>query len=92
MFDPRHENAACYACLFAENAIDAEMRCAEFGVFAPLVGVIGSLQATEALKLLMGVGNSLSGRLQLYDALEGTWRNLRLKKDPGCSVCGTVKA
>lgn len=89
-FDLRQPRAPCYACLFPEQAQDAEMRCAEFGVFAPLVGVVGALQASEALKLLMGTGESLSGRLLLYDALAADWRSLRLKQDPGCPVCGAA--
>jgi len=88
VFDLRDESAPCYACLFPEHAHDAEMRCAEFGVFAPLVGVVGSIQAVEALKILIGTGESLSGRLLLHEALSGDWRTLRLKKDPGCEVCG----
>ncbi len=88
VFDLRQDSAPCYACLFPEEARDAEMRCAEFGVFAPLVGVVGSLQAVEALKLLIGAGESLSGRILLYEALGAEWRALRLKKDPGCEVCG----
>jgi molybdopterin-synthase adenylyltransferase len=87
VFDLRRDEAPCYACLFPENARDAEMRCAEFGVFAPLVGVVGALQAAEALKLLIGIGQSLSGRLLLYNALDADWRSVRLKKDPGCPVC-----
>jgi adenylyltransferase/sulfurtransferase len=87
VFDLREASAPCYACLFPEHARDAEMRCAEFGVFAPLVGVVGSIQAVEALKLLIGTGESLSGRLLLHEALSGDWRTLRLKKDPGCTVC-----
>jgi molybdopterin/thiamine biosynthesis adenylyltransferase len=87
VFDLRHASAPCYACLFPEHAQDAEMRCAEFGVFAPLVGVVGSIQAVEALKLLIGTGESLSGRLLLHEALSADWRTLRLKKDPGCEVC-----
>jgi adenylyltransferase/sulfurtransferase len=87
VFDLRDTAAPCYACLFPENARDAEMRCAEFGVFAPLVGVVGAIQAAEALKLLMGVGTSLSGRLLLYNALDSEWRQVRLKRDPACPVC-----
>lgn len=87
VFDLRHDDAPCYACLFPETARDAEMRCAEFGVFAPLVGVIGATQAAEALKLLMGIGTSLSGRLMLYNALDADWRTVRLKKDPACPAC-----
>lgn len=88
VFDLRDEAAPCYACLFPEHASEAEMRCAEFGVFAPLVGVVGAMQAAEALKLLMGIGQTLSGRLLLYGALDATWRSVRLKKDPACPVCG----
>jgi molybdopterin/thiamine biosynthesis adenylyltransferase len=88
VFDLRDEAAPCYACLFPEQASEAEMRCAEFGVFAPLVGVVGAMQAAEALKLLMGIGQTLSGRLLLYSALDATWRMVRLKKDPACPVCG----
>lgn len=87
VFDLRRDDAPCYACLFPEDAQDAEMRCAQFGVFAPLVGVIGAMQATEALKLIIGAGESLSGRFLLYDALAAEWRSMRLKKDPGCPVC-----
>jgi molybdopterin-synthase adenylyltransferase len=88
VFDLRDDTQPCYACLFPEQARDAEMRCAEFGVFAPLVGVVGSIQAVEALKLLIGIGQSLSGRLLLHEALSADWRTLRLKKDPACEVCG----
>lgn len=87
VFDLRHDDAPCYACLFPEEAGGGEMRCAEFGVFAPLVGVVGSIQAAEALKLLMGIGQSLNGRLLLHNALDGDWRAIRLKKDPACPVC-----
>jgi molybdopterin/thiamine biosynthesis adenylyltransferase len=88
VFDLRDDNAPCYACLFPEQAQEAEMRCAEFGVFTALVGVVGASQAAEALKLLMGIGRSLSGRLLLYNALDAEWRTIRLKKDPACPMCG----
>ncbi|MGQ9862096.1 MAG: HesA/MoeB/ThiF family protein [Thiobacillaceae bacterium] len=88
VFDLRQPSSPCYACLFPVEAETGEMRCAEFGVFAPLVGVVGSLQAAEALKLLMGIGQSLGGRLLLYDALEGRWREIRIMRDPHCPVCG----
>ncbi len=90
VFDLRAPGAPCYACLFPEQAGEAQMRCAEFGVFAPLVGVVGAMQAAEALKLLMGVGSSLSGRLLLYNALHAEWREIRLRRDPACSVCGAT--
>jgi adenylyltransferase/sulfurtransferase len=87
VFDLRDETAPCYACLFPDEGEDAEMRCAEFGVFAPLVGVIGAMQAAEAVKLLTAAGNTLSGRLMLYNALDAEWRSIRLNKDPACPVC-----
>ncbi|MEW5769268.1 MAG: molybdopterin-synthase adenylyltransferase MoeB [Pseudomonadota bacterium] len=90
VFDLRREDAPCYACLFPENAEDVAMRCAEFGVFAPLVGVVGAMQASEALKLIIGAGESLSGRFLLFDALAAEWRAMRLKKDPACPVCTQV--
>ncbi len=89
VFDMRQPQAPCYACLFPPDAEESQMRCAEFGVFAPLVGVVGSLQAAEALKLLLGIGTSLSGRLLLYGALEGRWREVRVRKDTRCPVCGS---
>lgn len=89
VFDLRQIEAPCYACLFPEHAEESEMRCAEFGVFAPLVGVVGAMQAAEALKLLMGIGRSLNGRLLLYNALDAEWRAIKLKKDGQCAVCAT---
>lgn len=87
VFDLRQSNTPCYACLFPAEAETGEMRCAEFGVFAPLVGVVGSLQAAEALKLLLGMGQSLNGRLLLIDALAGKLRTIRVGRDPNCPVC-----
>jgi molybdopterin/thiamine biosynthesis adenylyltransferase len=88
VFDMRHEDSPCYHCLFPDMEADSEMRCAENGVFAPLVGMIGTAQAAEAMKLLLGIGDSLQGRLLLLDVLAMEWRNIRLRKDPGCAVCG----
>lgn len=91
-FDLRRADAACYHCLFPEAAPGTpgseEERCAIMGVFAPLVGVIGSLQAAEALRLLAGVGEPLAGRLTLFDALGMRWREVRFGKDPQCRICG----
>lgn len=87
VYDLRQADAPCYACLFPAEADTGEMRCAEFGVFAPLVGVVGSLQAAEALKLLLGIGQSLSGRLLLIDSLAGQWRTIRVRRDPSCPIC-----
>ncbi len=78
---------ACYRCLYSEEG-KADERCSENGVAAPLVGVIGSLQAIEALKLLAGAGDSPCNRLLLIDTLRNQWRKLRLRPDPACPVCG----
>jgi adenylyltransferase/sulfurtransferase len=88
VFDLRRPESPCYHCLFPEGGDVEEMRCAVMGVFAPVVGVIGAMQAAEALKLAMGVGRDLTGRLLLLDALTMEWRSVRLKKDPRCAVCG----
>jgi len=87
VFDFRMASSPCYHCLFPEFADQEDERCATLGVFAPLVGIIGSVQAAEALKLLAGVGESLAGRLLLLDGLRMVWRNIRLVKDPACPVC-----
>ena len=87
-FDLRDPQAPCYHCLFPESGENEDMRCAVMGVFAPLVGIIGAMQAAEALKLVAGIGESLSGRLLLLDALAMEWRTVRLKRDPDCKVCG----
>lgn len=88
VYDLRRADSPCYACLFPEDAEPEEMRCAVMGVFAPLTGIIGTTQAAEALKLLAGLGETLCGRLLLLDALRMEWRSIRLKRDPGCGVCG----
>jgi adenylyltransferase/sulfurtransferase len=88
VFDRRIPDGPCYHCLFGEGEDLDEVRCATMGVFAPLVGIIGASQAGEALKLLAGVGRSLAGRLLLFDALESSWREMRVPRDPACPVCG----
>jgi adenylyltransferase/sulfurtransferase len=90
VFDLRRADSPCYHCLFPDSAEADEMRCAENGVFAPLVGIIGTTQAAEALKLLAGIGRSLHGRLLLLNALEMEWRAIRVPKDPACPVCATM--
>ena len=92
VFDLRVEGAPCYHCLFAEDAQSAEERCATMGVFAPLVGVIGTIQAAEAIKLLAGIGETLAGRLMLFDALSSRWHEVRLSRDPHCRICGAARA
>ncbi|MDR2000782.1 MAG: molybdopterin-synthase adenylyltransferase MoeB [Zoogloeaceae bacterium] len=87
VFDSRRDDAPCYHCLFPESAEVEEMRCAVMGVFAPLTGIIGATQAAEAVKLIVGCGESLAGRLLLLDGLAMTWRQIAVPRDPGCSVC-----
>lgn len=87
VYRPDLPDTPCYACLFdGESANDGA--CAVFGVFSPLVGIIGTTQAAEALKLLMGIGANASGRLLLYDALANEWQRLAFDKNPACRVCG----
>ena len=90
VFDLRDDSSPCYHCLFPENAELEEMRCAVMGIFAPLTGIIGAVQAAEALKLLAGAGDTLKGRLLILDALAMQWRTVRLAKDPSCAVCAKV--
>ena len=87
VFDTRNPASPCYHCLFGEGDELEETRCATMGVFAPLVGIVGSTQAAEALKLVAGVGESLAGRLLLLDALTMEWREVRVPRDPDCPVC-----
>lgn len=88
VFDSRSDASPCYACIFPPDASLEETRCATMGVFAPLVGIIGSMQAAEALKLICGAGSSLTGRLQMLDGRDMTWNEVRFKRDATCSVCG----
>ena len=88
VYDTRTDTNPCYACLFPADATVEETRCATMGVFAPLVGIIGSMQAAEALKLLAGVGSSLAGRLQMLDARSMEWSEIRLPRHAACRVCG----
>ncbi len=92
VFDLRRDEAACYNCLFAEDGEAHEERCATLGVFAPLVGIVGTFQAMEAIKLLTGVGESLAGRLMLFDALASRWHEVRLARDPQGRFCGAQRA
>jgi adenylyltransferase/sulfurtransferase len=87
VFDLRRPDSACYACLFPEEGETEDVRCAVMGVFSPLTGIIGSIQAAETLKLLVGAGETLAGRLLLLDALAMQIRTIRLQKDPACAVC-----
>jgi molybdopterin-synthase adenylyltransferase len=90
VYDSRQADAPCYACVFPPDAALEETRCATMGVFAPLVGIIGSMQAAEALKLLAGIGSPLTGRLQMLDARSMAWTELRVPRNPVCPVCALV--
>ena len=91
-YDTRNPASPCYACVFPPDDAPEEVSCATMGVLAPLVGVIGSLQAAEALKCLSGTGTSLAGRLQLLDGLSLSWTEMRLKRQTDCPVCANRPA
>ena len=88
VYDVRDPAAPCYACLFAPDADYEEVACSTMGVFAPLVGIVGSVQAAEALKLLCGTGRTLAGRLLMLDARSMAWDSITVARQPGCTVCG----
>jgi molybdopterin-synthase adenylyltransferase len=92
VYDTRVPDAPCYACLFPPEATFEEVQCATMGVFAPLVGIIGTMQAAEALKLLMGIGSSLAGRLQMLDVRSMEWNEIRMARQPACTVCSRLRA
>ena len=89
IFDRRVDEAPCYACLFPQSAEAQDELCSTMGVFAPLTGIVGCMQAAEALKLAAGREASLNGRLMLVDALTMQWRSVTISRDPNCPVCGT---
>ncbi|MBI2750626.1 MAG: molybdopterin-synthase adenylyltransferase MoeB [Burkholderiales bacterium] len=90
VYDPRDDQSPCYACVFPPDTAFEETRCATMGVFAPLVGIIGSMQAAEALKLLGGAGEPAVGRLLMLDGRSMSWSDIRLPRNPLCPVCGTA--
>ena len=90
VYDPRDDAAPCYACVFPPGDDFEETRCATMGVFAPLVGIIGAMQAAEALKLLCGIGQPLRGRLLMLDGRDMAWSEVRLPRNPQCPVCGSL--
>lgn len=95
VFQPGRADSPCYSCLYPgtlESAADAAEDCRQQGVLAPVVGIIACIQATETLKLLMGIGDILAGRLLLLDALGMVWRTVHVPKDPACAVCGVPPA
>ena len=88
VYDSRQPQLPCYACLFSPQTPPEETQCASLGVFAPLVGIIGSVQAAEAIKLICGIGTSLAGRLLMLDGRRMSFHEIALSRDPHCSVCG----
>jgi adenylyltransferase/sulfurtransferase len=89
VFDARCDDSPCYECLFPAVEGAEELRCAELGVFAPLTGIVGAVQAAEALRLLAAIGQPLTGRLLMVEALAMRWHEVRIPRDPACSVCGS---
>lgn len=87
VYDARDASSPCYSCVFPETENFEETRCATMGVFAPLVGIVGSVQAAEAIKILCGLGTGLTGRLQMVDGLSMAWNEIALQRNPDCLVC-----
>ena len=87
VFDSGKENSPCYSCLYKEGE-EEDQACSDTGVLAPITGIIGSLQALEAIKVILSMGETLLGRLLVFDGLSHEWRTLKLKRDPDCPVCG----
>jgi len=87
VFDKRDSDSPCYNCLYPHSGEDQET-CSESGVLAPVVGIIGSIQALEAIKLICDAGETLCGRVLILDALTMQWRTMKLRRDPACPVCG----
>jgi adenylyltransferase/sulfurtransferase len=89
VFDSRREHSPCYRCLYSDESAEGEA-CSQVGVLAPLLGIIGSVQAVETIKLITGIGETLTGRVVVVDALSMDWRTLKLRKDPACPVCSAA--
>ena len=89
VYDMRDASSPCYACVFPDTDNFEETSCASMGVFAPLVGIVGSMQAAEALKLLCGIGQNLAGRLHMLDGRSMAWAEVRMLRNPACGVCGS---
>jgi len=86
VFDFTQDDSACYACLYAEGG-EENTNCSDNGILAPVVGILGSMQALEAIKLICKIGDTLQNRLLIFDALTLQWRTMKLKKDTNCPVC-----
>ena len=92
VYDTQQINVPCYACVFPPTQDFEEIRCATMGVLAPLVGVIGSMQATEALKILSGMGSSLNGQLMMFNAQHLEWQTLQTQRHAQCPVCSNLRS
>jgi molybdopterin-synthase adenylyltransferase len=90
VYDPRSDTAPCYACIFPPQSSFDEVSCSTMGVFAPLVGIVGAMQAAETLKLICQVGKPLTGRLLMLDGRAMEWTEVRLARNPGCTVCAST--
>jgi molybdopterin/thiamine biosynthesis adenylyltransferase len=90
VYDTRTAASPCYACLFPEDGKFEDAACGTMGVFAPLVGVIGAMQAAEAMKLIVGTGQSLAGRLLLLDGRSMEWTSIAISRNASCQVCSTI--
>jgi len=86
VYDPRQSGSACYRCLYQDNG-ELQQTCSEIGVLSPLLGIIGSVQAVETVKLIAGIGETLAGRLLILDALSMIWQEIKLRQDPHCPIC-----
>lgn len=91
VYDARDDKSPCYACIFPPSEAPEEVTCATMGVLAPLVGVVGTMQAMEAVKLIAGIGSRLTGRLQMLDGRDMAWNEVRLQRNLSCPVCGTTQ-
>ena len=90
VFDSRNPISPCYACLFSPDEQFEEVSCASMGIFSPLVGIIGAMQAAQALQVLIGFGQPLVGRMLLWNALNTEINELRISRNPECAVCGSL--
>jgi molybdopterin/thiamine biosynthesis adenylyltransferase len=88
VFDVKHTDSPCYACVFSPDEAPEEINCATMGVFSPLVGIIGTMQAAQALQVLIGFGSPLIGRLLLWNARNTQIETIQISRNPDCSVCG----
>ena len=91
VFDLRSEDSPCYACLYPDTEAEENTNCSDNGILAPVVGILGSMQALETIKLICDIGDNLQNRLMILDALSMQWRTMRLKKDEHCPVCGSSR-